>query len=400
MILIPIAIVYLLINVFIVWRLIQFLGVVHAKLKHPVLRIITIVIYVLFAISPLWTFIFTENPLHRTLKQINNYWIGILAVTFVVVLCAEILRQILNHTIWKDNHPSEKRFKIAATLSVILVVLISLYGFIHPTKLSVVKENLDSNKTFILTSKTSEQNKLRVGLIADLHLGYSVGEEKMQQMVDELNKQDLDIVVLAGDAFDNEYDAIENPEKITKILANIKSTYGTYATLGNHDINESLLGGFSVSKSEDLENDTKFKDFLQKANVKLLEDESVLVDNVFYLVGRKDFSMSKKLEGKRESIFALTENLDKNKLILAIDHQPKELQEMSEAGVDFDLSGHTHNGQIFPGNLLLKLMWENPYGIEKKNDMYSCTTSGVGVWGPAMRIGTNSEIMVLEINSK
>ena len=86
-----------------------------------------------------------------------------------------------------------------------------------------------------------------------------------------------------------------------------------------------------------------------------------------------------------------------SKPVLVMDNQPKQLQELADAGADIDLSGHTHDGQVFPGNLLLRLFWENPCGILKKGEMYSCVTSGIGVWGPAMRVGTDSEILMLHL---
>ena len=84
--------------------------------------------------------------------------------------------------------------------------------------------------------------------------------------------------------------------------------------------------------------------------------------------------------------------MDSSKPIIVIDHEPKELQELSDAGVDLDLSGHTHDGQMFPGNLTIKLMWENACGYLKKGNMHSIVTSGVGVFGPKMRVGTKNEV--------
>lgn len=77
---------------------------------------------------------------------------------------------------------------------------------------------------------------------------------------------------------------------------------------------------------------------------------------------------------------------------------PKEFQELADAGADLDLCGHTHNGQTFPGNLTIKPMWENPCGISQKDAMTCIVTSGAGVWGPAMRLGTDSEICSIQVN--
>ena len=89
--------------------------------------------------------------------------------------------------------------------------------------------------------------------------------------------------------------------------------------------------------------------------------------------------------------------MDADKPILVIDHEPDQLQELADAGVDIDLCGHTHDGQMFPGNLTIKLLWENPCGYLKKDQMHNIVTSGVGVFGPNMRVGTKSEICVIDV---
>ena len=90
--------------------------------------------------------------------------------------------------------------------------------------------------------------------------------------------------------------------------------------------------------------------------------------------------------------------MDKNKPIIVLDHQPKELQELADAGVDIDLCGHTHDGQMFPGNLTIKLMWENACGYLQKGKMHNIVTSGVGLFGPNMRVGTKAEICPITIH--
>lgn len=94
----------------------------------------------------------------------------------------------------------------------------------------------------------------------------------------------------------------------------------------------------------------------------------------------------------------ILDGLDKTKPILVMEHQPKQLQELADAGADMQLSGHTHDGQIFPGNLLIDLFWENASGYLQKDQLHSVVTSGVGVWGPAMRVGTDSEICPITIH--
>ena len=169
---------------------------------------------------------------------------------------------------------------------------------------------------------------------------------------------------------------------------------------GNHDIDEMIIAGFTFPSDEKLVADSRMDEFLEKANVINLRDEYVLIDDSFYIYGRPDYSKEGRGIDGRKTPAALTSNLDKKKPILVIDHEPRELQELADAGVDVDLSGHTHDGQIFPLNLTSKIIWENSRGLLKKGDMTSVVTSGVGFYGPGVRVGTEAEVVDLKINFK
>ena len=115
-----------------------------------------------------------------------------------------------------------------------------------------------------------------------------------------------------------------------------------------------------------------------------------------YLPSDKD--MAKKEQLLRKTFSEITEPLDPSLPIIVMDHQPGELSEASDAGVDLDLSGHTHDGQMFPANLVIHFLWENACGVLKKGAMTSIVTSGAGVWGPAMRVGTNNEVVIANVS--
>ena len=199
-------------------------------------------------------------------------------------------------------------------------------------------------------------------------------------------------------SFDNEYEAVQNPDRIAKTLAGIKSRYGSFGVFGNHDVTERLLGGFSVASQAKEMRDPRFEEFAKKAKIRILDDEVMLIDDVFYLVGRKD--AQKPGDGTKNRIEpeVILSGLDKAKPIIVLEHQPKQLKELETAGADMQLCGHTHDGQMFPGNLTVKLMWENACGYLKKGNLHSIVTSGVGVWGPAMRVGTDCEICPITIH--
>ena len=136
----------------------------------------------------------------------------------------------------------------------------------------------------------------------------------------------------------------------------------------------------------------------KRQNITLLRDEGTLIDGKFYLYGRPDAHRPGRGIETRKTPNEITADMDKDKPIIVLDHQPKELRELADAGVDLDLCGHTHDGQMFPGNLIIKLMWENACGYLQKGQMHNIVTSGVGVFGPDMRVGTKAEICPITVH--
>lgn len=390
--------IYLLLNLYILRWAYLWMGTCHSILRTLGFRLIFAVIYVLLSTSLLTGFLI-KNPksLHRMLKITGNYFLGIFLYTLIIILLADFGRILLKYVFHASWIHSRTAFTVAGAICALLILLLSACGIFHAKYIKTTSYDVIINKTI------PECTSMKVVLLADTHFGYNAGVLHARELVRKINKQKPDLVCIAGDIFDNEYDAIRNPEKLEQTLRGIKSTYGVYACWGNHDLNEEILAGFTFKhKDGDLSDikDPRMKKFLKDSNIHILEDESVLINDQFYVIGRKDASLTEKIHETRKAPAQLTEKLDRDKPIIMIDHQPKELQELADAGVDLDLCGHTHNGQTFPGNFTIKLMWENPCGLLIKDNMTNITTSGAGVWGPAMRIGTDSEICSINIQLK
>ena len=390
--------IYLLLNLYILRWAYLWMGTCHSILRTLGFRLIFAVIYVLLSTSLLTGFLI-KNPksLHRMLKITGNYFLGIFLYTLIIILLADFGRILLKYVFHASWIHSRTAFTVAGAICALLILLLSACGIFHAKYIKTTSYDVIINKTI------PERTSMKVVLLADTHFGYNAGVLHARELVRKINKQKPDLVCIAGDIFDNEYDAIRSPEKLEKTLRGINSTYGVYACWGNHDLNEEILAGFTFKhKDGDLSDikDPRMKKFLKDSNIHILEDESVLINDQFYVIGRKDASLTEKIHETRKAPAQLTEKLDRDKPIIMIDHQPKELQELADAGVDLDLCGHTHNGQTFPGNFTIKLMWENPCGLLSKDNMTNITTSGAGVWGPAMRIGTDSEICSINIQLK
>ena len=392
MVAIHLAPAYLAVCAYILFRTIHWIQVLHSIFQNVwVCRGIGL-IYFFVVFSILIAFMAPASGFRRFMKLLSNYWLGVLVYTIMTVGIADGLRLLIKYPLKNVAFPGRELLfsnvgtAVVGAVCAVIITTVSIYGMINAGNIQTTKYDISIDK------KAGKLDSLNVVLIADLHLGYNIGCRHMEKMVDKINAQNPDLVVVAGDIFDNEYEALENPDRLAAILRGIQSKYGVYACYGNHDIQEKILAGFTFGGKEKKESSVKMDEFLEKSGITLLRDEYVLIDDSFYLYGRPDYERPGRGIDERKSPQEITEDLDLSLPVLVIDHEPRELQELADAGVDADLCGHTHDGQLFPGNLTIKLMWENACGYLKKGNMHSIVTSGVGLFGPNMRVGTKSEI--------
>lgn len=384
---------YILVNVYVVRWMIRWMGACSHIFQSAVFRAVFIIFYILIASSLLTGFLINKPEfLHRILKNTGNYFLGTFLYIILVIVVVDLVRLILKYVFHARFLEFRSTFVITGFVCMALIILISVYGILHVGTIKVTPYKVTVNK------KVKDMDSLKIVLLADTHFGYSINCRHAQKMVEKINAQDPDIVCIAGDIFDNDYDAISDPEGVCNALKSIKSRYGVYACWGNHDLDEPILAGFTFGGKKKDQADPRMEQLLRNANIHLLTDEAELIDDKFYVVGRNDSSRTHKLGGQRLSPAQLTKDLDLDKPVIFIDHQPKQLQETADAGADLDLCGHTHDGQIFPGNLFIHLFWENSFGYLKKDKMHNIVTSGVGVWGPDMRVGTNCEICPITVH--
>lgn len=351
------------------------------------------VVYLFMALSPVIAFLLPKSAVAIVIRRISTYWIGIMLYSLLYVVLFDLLRLIAKHTKLKNTLLFSRGSVISiGSVVVACAVATCLYGIFNARNIKVNEYSVTVNKS------CGSDKHLKAVLVADMHMGYAIGVDHITNMVEKINQQDADIVIIAGDIFDNSYDGMDDPEGIKAQLRSIKSKYGVYAVYGNHDIDEKILMGFTFDWGGKQLHSEKMTNFMKECNIKLINDESVLINDEFYLVGRRDTDKPGTEDGTRAEISELTKDLDKTKPIFVLSHEPDELQKTADAGADIDFSGHTHDGQLFPGNLTIGLFWENPCGMIKKDNMYSIVTSGVGVYGTFMRVGTDAEICSVDIN--
>ena len=333
-----------------------------------------------------------DNFLRRPLFKIGAYWLGISLYLILYVAVIDLLRWIYSK-IFKDKYNEFYARTICTLLIIILTAVTSIYGIINAKIVRTTEYEITINKD------GGNFKEMTIAMFGDPQFGYNIGEYHLKQAVDIINKNDVDIVCVVGDIFDNQYSAIKNPDKLIDLFNQIKSKYGMYAVLGNHDVEEPILCGFTFN-DETLENKLASKemlDFIRKSGMVLLYDENVIINDSVNLYGRADQERPNLGNITRKVSGELFMEVDVSKPIMVLDHEPREYDELEKAGVDLMMAGHTHDGQLWPTKIATDIIWENPYGLWVKNAFHAITTSGLGLFGPNMRVGTIAEVCIIHV---
>lgn len=322
------------------------------------------------------SFLPMPSGLKSVLAVINAYWMGIFIYLLIFVLLADLVLWVIGLT---KLIPTEKRGLsrfVAGICAIVLTVAVSVYGFWNATRIQTESYDVDL--------KNSVSGGLNVVMLSDLHLGAVGSEDRLEDIVAAINAQSPDLVCIVGDLFDNDYYAIKDPERAAALLRQIDSKYGVYSCFGNHD----------AGKTVDL-----MRDFLVRANICNLTEEYRVIDGRLVLVGRTDRSPIGGNGGtKRVAISDILTGAP-DLPVVVMDHNPARIDEYGSE-VDLILCGHTHKGQIFPGSLITGAMYEVDYGVYQRDaeSPHVVVSSGVGTWGPPMRVGTDSEIVSIRLN--
>ena len=333
-----------------------------------------------------------DNFLRRPLFKIGAYWLGISLYLILYVAVIDLLRWIYSK-IFKDKYNEFYARTICTLLIIILTAVTSIYGIINAKIVRTTEYEITINKD------GGNFKEMTIAMFGDPQFGYNIGEYHLKQAVDIINKNDVDIVCVVGDIFDNQYSAIKNPDKLIDLFNQIKSKYGMYAVLGNHDVEEPILCGFTFN-DETLENKLASKemlDFIRKSGMVLLYDENVIINDSVNLYGRADQERPNLGNITRKESGELFKEVDVSKPIMVLDHEPREYDELEKAGVDLMMAGHTHDGQLWPTKIATDIIWENAYGLWVKNAFHAITTSGLGLFGPNMRVGTIAEVCIIHV---
>ncbi|MGK0466777.1 metallophosphoesterase [Clostridium sp.] len=318
----------------------------------------------------------------KSLNIIGAYWMAAFLYFLILLGIIDILKLILGIKMFSfiNTNTLQKVYSMSNVLAIIIVSVLLVYGTYNATNLKTTKYALKINKD------AGKLKKLNVVMLSDLHLGDIVDKQRLSKIVSKINELKPDIVIIAGDIIDD-YIKPFIDQDMGQEFKKIKSQYGVHVAFGNHE----YYGG-SIDKI--------VYEYENSAGFNILRDNKVLIDNSFYIVGREDISYERYSKTKRKSIDDLLIGADKNLPIIVIDHQPSKLSQGEKAGVDLQFSGHTHKGQLLPANIITKRLFENDFGLLTKGPYNVIVSSGVGTWGPPIRIGSSSEIVQVELEFK
>ena len=280
-------------------------------------------------------------------------------------------------------HSGAARFHLSGAIALVITAAYLAAG-------AVSAYNVQRTAYSVSTHK--EVGSLRVAMFADSHVGTTFGGKGFAKRMEELQAQQPDIILIVGD-FVDESTTRENMVEACRALGKLEVPYGVWFVFGNHD--KGLYGTSRGYDGDDLVRK------LEANGVHVLQDESVLIDDRLYLVGRIVASEQEESRGGRADISDLTASLDPDKYSIVLDHQPHDYAAEAEADADLVLSGHTHGGQLIPlGFLMDKLHLggtDSVYGYTRRENTDFIVTSGISDWAIKFKTGCISESVIIDI---
>ena len=284
----------------------------------------------------------------------------------------------------------------------ILGVMLAIFGYGNIHYYNKVRKAIDikTDKAFSLSNDSAEDassknHPIKIVLMSDLHLGYHNRKAEFRRWVDMINAEHPDLILIGGDIIDISVRPLLE-ENVAEEFHRLKAPI--YACLGNHEY---------------YSGEPKAQQFYKDAGIHLLRDSAVKIGNQsdkngkmgnLVIIGRDDRTNIRRKSiaeiiaqaNANDSISAKTIDSKKDFTIL-LDHQPYHLEEAEQNSIDFQFSGHTHHGQVWPISWITDAIYEDAFGPLQKGKTQYYVSSGMGIWGGKFRVGTRSEYVVLTI---
>lgn len=309
------------------------------------------------------------------LVKVGSLWLAAMVYLLIGYLLVDIFR-IINYLSGLHilSFLSEKKTIVIASiyLSTTLLVIIGYINARTP-RVSQVEITLPSEYTI--------SHPIKIVAASDIHLGTIISNGRLKNLTQMMNSENPDIILLVGDTFDEDLGPVIR-NNMGEQLATLKAKYGVYAVTGNHEYYGNAIEAVN---------------YLQSHGITVLQDTAITISGVINIVGRNDRQSTRFLGKERKSLEELATEVDPKLPSILMDHQPFNLEEAEKNNMTLQLSGHTHNGQLWPFNYITSAMFELSSGYLQKGNTHYYVSNGYGTWGPPVRIGNRPEIVVVTI---
>lgn len=319
------------------------------------------------------------NLLSDILNVIGGFWMGFMLYGFLIWLTADILYLLQKpfHLITDASIP-KMRLWLFAGVTVTTVVLI-ITGFINAVNPVTKHYSIDTDKRF-----ASGKDSMNIVAVSDIHLGSIIRKRSMRHLSKMISREEPEMVLFLGDLIDGSIGPVLRDDLLSHLTLPALP-YGQYAITGNHE----FMGDLKKSIP-----------YIESKGIRVLSDEVIRLGNGVQIVGRTDRTAMQGSGPGRASLDSLLAQTDASAPVILLDHQPYELSALAGTAVDLQLSGHTHNGQMWPLTLITNKMFELSHGSKMFGNTQVIVSSGFGIWGPRMRIGTRPEILAITLTGR
>lgn len=304
------------------------------------------------------------------LETVSGYLLPFFLYLFLLLLLTDIL--LLTNIILRvvdRERIRQKHFRKRIIITLIsLSILIVIFGVINFNTIRITEYNVE------LSGKKSKTDHLRIAFVSDFHLDGTTPERFVRKFVKKVNEAAPDLMLYGGDILEGSGEG-RKMHDFENIFREVSPTFGSFAILGNHD---------RIFRDD-------YDNFFNRAGITLVRDSVIFFDSSFALAGRRD-----PREG-RLNIEDLLASVPRDLPLIVLDHRPVENEQISKTTADVVLSGHTHNGQLFPINLITRRVYELSYGHIKKGNTNIFVSSGIRLWGPPVRTTSKSEIVIVNL---
>lgn len=309
------------------------------------------------------------------LNIFGGFWLAFMLYGFFFHLLSDIVLPVLriSGAVSHENIPVYRKWSYITML--IFSFLMITGGFINAL-IPVTREyNIDINKP------AGELKSYRIAAVSDIHLGSVIRKRSIRKLSGMLREADPDIVLLLGDIIDGEIGPVLRDD-LLKDFSCPECRDGVLAITGNHE----YIGGAGITIP-----------YIEKHGIRILKDEITELEGGIQVVGRIDRDGARFTGQDRLPLDTLMAGVDTTRPVILLDHQPLHIDESARAGVDLQLSGHTHNGQMWPLNYVIRMIYPVGYGLFRKGNFNIIVSSGFGLWGPRVRSGSRSEILIINL---